>query len=227
MNNEKIHLAKYIKTYGNYTKSTIKELIEKKKVKVNDSYQPLSYIIKDNDKVYVDDLLLEKVPYVYYLYHKPVGIICTNNINVKGNIISHLNFSNRIFCVGRLDKNTSGLIILTNDGIFANNINNPNKHIEKEYIVTLKEKITNDFLIKIQESIIIRGKETKPINYILIDDYNLKIIICEGKYHQIRKLVSNAKNKVVALKRIRIGNILLDDLEEDKIKEINIKDFNI
>lgn len=213
----KIHLAKYLKNNGFYTRSEIKELISKQSVNVNGKLEPLSYIMKPNDQVYVDGVLLENKPFVYYLYHKPVGIICTNNKNIPHNIVSHLNLKVRLFCVGRLDKNTSGLLILTNDGQFCEQIINASSHIEKEYVLTLQEKITDSFVIKMQQPIMIKNKFTNPAKVKVIDDYHLSVILEEGKYHQIRKLVKETSHHLVSLQRIRIGSYILGDLQEDML----------
>lgn len=216
----KVHLAKVLKERGNYTKSEIKLLIKENRVLVNNEKQPLSYIVSDNDIIQVDGKVLEKVPYVYYLYHKPKGVICTNNLGIKDNIIEKLNVPYRIFCVGRLDKDTSGLIILTNDGAFCNDIINSGSDIEKEYIVKVKYPINNEFIINITKPIMLRGKLTKEAKVEQIDKYSFKIILTEGKYHQIRRLVIYNKNTVVDLKRIRIGEYLLDDMKENEIIKI-------
>lgn len=220
----KIHLAKALKERGNYTKSEVYKLIEEKRVLVNNKLQPLSYIVNDNDIITVDNKILEKVEKVYYLYHKPTGIICTNNLNIKDNIVEKLNFEQRVFCVGRLDKETSGLIILTNDGKFSDSLMNPNSHVEKEYIVKVKYPITDKFLNDLEKPIYLRGKLTTSAKVKQIDEYTFNIIISEGKYHQIRRLVIYNKNTVVSLKRIRIGKYLLSNLTENEIKQFNIGD---
>lgn len=216
----KVHLAKALKERGNYTKSQIKQLIKENKVLVNEKIQPLSYIVLEDDIITVDGKQLKKVPYVYYLYHKPKGVVCTNNVNIKGNIVEKLNLPFRVFCVGRLDKDTSGLIILTNDGVFSNSIINSNNDIEKEYIVKVKYPITLEFLENLKKPINLRGKVTKPAIVSKIDEYTFSIIITEGKYHQIRRLVTYNQNTVLELKRIRIDIYLLNDLEENSILEI-------
>ncbi len=218
----KTHLAKYLKNNGNYTKSEIKTLIKQKRVLVNNTYQPLSYIVSDDDEVLVDGKKITKVDYVYYLYHKPLGIICTNNTKIDNNIISHLNLDRRVFCVGRLDKNTSGLILLTNDGLFANNLINATNHIEKEYEVVLKKPITDEFITKMQSQITLRGKKTLPAKLKVINNFTIHVTITEGKYHQIRRLVIYASNYIESLKRIRIGTYQLDDLKIDEIKQIKL-----
>lgn len=100
----KVHLAKYLKECGNYTKSQVQDLIKQKRVLVNHHYYPLSYIVKESDIIRVDGMVLSKVPYVYYLYHKPVGIVCTNNLNIKNNIIKQVNLPYRVFVLVVLIK---------------------------------------------------------------------------------------------------------------------------
>ena len=220
----KVHLAKALKERGNYTKSEVYKLIEENRVLVNGIKQPLSYVVLENDIITVDNIKLEKVEKVYYLYHKPIGVICTNNKNIKDNIIDKLNLENRVFCVGRLDKDTSGLLILTNDGIFSDLLMNPLSHVEKEYIVKVKYQITDTFLENIKKPILLRGKLTTEAIVNKMDDYTFKIILKEGKYHQIRRLVIYNHNTVISLKRIRIGKYYLSDLKENELRKINIGD---
>ena len=220
----KVHLAKALKERGNYTKSEVYKLIEENRVLVNGIKQPLSYVVHENDIITVDNIKLEKVEKVYYLYHKPIGVICTNNKNIKNNIIDKLNLENRVFCVGRLDKDTSGLLILTNDGKFSDSLMNPLSHVEKEYIVEVKYQITDTFLENMKKPILLRGKLTTEATVNKIDDYTFKIILKEGKYHQIRRLVIYNHNTVVSLKRIRIGKYYLSDLKENELRKINIGD---
>lgn len=216
----KTHLAKYLKECGNFTKSEVKELILKNRVLVNNRIEPLSYIIRDDDIITIDGKTIKKVPLVYYIYNKPIGIVCTNNTKVDKSITNTLNLPYRVFCVGRLDKQTRGLILLTNDGHLANNLLNPASHVEKEYIVQVKYPIDNNFIEEISKPIILRGKTTLPAKAYLIDNYTFGIILKEGKYHQIRRLVIYNHNTVVDLIRIRFGNILLNGLQEGTIKEI-------
>lgn len=222
--NTKIHLAKALKERGNYTKSEIKRLMLENRVLVNGKYLPLSYNVLDNDIITVDGNVLEKVPYVYYLYHKPVGIICTNNSNVSDSLVNNIKFQYRVFSVGRLDKETSGLLILTNDGTFSNSLMDPLSHVEKEYIVKVKYPITDEFIEDMKRPILLRGKLTKEAVVSKIDEYHFNIIIEEGKYHQIRRMVIHNKNTVVELKRIRIGQYKLDNLLENEIKEFTLGD---
>ena len=122
---------------------------------------------------------------------------------------------------GRLDKDSEGLLLLTNDGKYINLICNPKTHFEKEYIVTLENKVTHDFLKNVGNSIILDNRTTKEIIVSYIDEYNIKMILTEGIYHQIRRTVKLYNNKVSNLKRIRIGNYCLNDMKEGDIIKIS------
>ena len=158
---------------------------------------------------------------VPYLYHKPVGVICTNNLNIKNNIINQVNLPYRVFCVGRLDKESSGLIILTNDGAFSNYLANSYENVEKEYIVTLEKPIDQKLLESLKTPITIRNKITKETIVKIINDNSFQIILTDGKYHQIRRLVIRGGNTVKTLKRIRIGKYMLNELKENEILKFN------
>ena len=141
--------------------------------------------------------------------------------NIKNNIIKQVNLPYRVFCVGRLDKESSGLIILTNDGVFANDLINADKNVEKEYIVTLEKPINQKLLESLKTPITIRNKITKETRVKIINNYSFQIILTDGKYHQIRRLVIRGENKVKTLKRIRIGKYKLNGLKENEILKFN------
>ena len=149
--------------------------------------------------------------------YKPKGVI--SDIKDKDN--SYINFINskyKLMPCGRLDKESEGLMILTNDGMFINDILNNDK--EKEYIVEVENKITDDFIKNIEKPIIIKGKTTLPIKAKIIDDYHIDMILKDGRYHQIRRAVQSNNNRVVNLKRIRIGSYTISDLQIGEIREI-------
>lgn len=150
--------------------------------------------------------------YVYLAYHKPVGVICTADPKAKGNIIQAVNFPERIFYVGRLDVASSGLILLTNDGALANKILNVNGQHEKEYEVTIAEKITPEFLQAMRTGVIILGQKTLPAKVSQIDLHTFTIILVEGRNRQIRRMCEVLHMQVKSLKRIRIMNIQLAHL---------------
>ena len=166
-----MRLMSYVKCYLGCTKSELNKLQDDGLILVNGEKRNLTYIIKNNDIITVNGEVLLEVPNKYYIYNKPIGIVCTNDVKVSGNIYNHLNLENRMFCVGRLDKDSHGLIILTNDGIFSNKLINGKNHIEKEYLVKVKDKISDDFLKNMSKSVVLRGKLTKECLVKRVDDY--------------------------------------------------------
>lgn len=222
-----MRLMSYVKSYCGCTKSELNKLQNQDLILVNGEKKNLTYIIKDGDVVTVANKVIEVIPNQYFIYNKPIGVVCTNDLNVNGNIITHLNLENRMFCVGRLDKDSHGLIILTNDGIISNSLINGKNHIEKEYLVTVKEKITNDFIVNMSKSVVLRGKKTKECFVKQINDFQFTIILTEGMYRQIRKMVKINGNFVVDLFRFRIGNLNIDNLKEDEIRQISINEIEL
>ena len=211
----------YVKNALDITKKEISKLKEEGRILVNDIPASLTTNVLDDDIVKVDGKVIKKTPFVYYLYNKPVGIVCTNNKEVVDSIKNNIDINVRVYPIGRLDKESHGLLILTNDATFTHNV--LGKHYEKEYVVEVRDKISDEFIEEMPKSMVLRGKATLPCKVERLDDYHFSIILNEGKYHQIRRMVVARGNKVVDLKRIRIGNITLDTLEEGKY----IKDENI
>lgn len=213
-----MRLYTYIKTFAGLTKSELNELHNKKLITVNGKIEKLTYIIRDNDVIIANGKEIKKISYEYYLYYKPIGVLSVIK-NSTDSYIKKINKDNRLVPAGRLDKASEGLMLLTNDGEYINDICT-NTNIEKEYIVTLKYKITDSFLKDIEKPIIIKGKVTNPIKARKIDDYKVTMILTDGKYHQIRRIISANGNVVINLKRIRIGNYTLDDMIPGEIKKI-------
>ena len=205
----------YVKNNMNITKSEVIKLHKEGRILVNGKIENLSRNIRADEVVTIDGVELKNEEFYYYVYNKPKGVICTNNKNVKGNIIDSLGIAKRLYSVGRLDKDTHGLLFLTNDNEFTHFVLE-NENIEKEYIVETLEELDEKKISMMQESIIINGKNTTPAIVRKIDSHFLSVIIHEGKYHQVRKLVIHAGMHLVDLKRIRIGKFVLD---EEKIKE--------
>ena len=205
-----MRLQTYIKNNGGYTKSEVMNLQNEGRILVNGVINNLSYNLKDNDVVTIDGEVITKVELSYYLYNKPIGVVCTNDKNVTNNIISTLNIGKRIYPVGRLDKDTHGLIILTKDNKLTHYVLE-NKEIEKEYIVVISGIITTEFINKMKEPIMIHGKLTIPAKVRKISDHALSVTLVDGRYHEVRSLVKNGGERLVDLKRVRIGKISLDD----------------
>ena len=187
--------------------------------------------IVEGDKVCVDGKSVSKSEEaaVYIALNKPTGIVCTTDTIVeKDNIIDFLNYPKRIFPIGRLDKASEGLILLTNDGDIVNKILRARNNHEKEYIVHVNKKIDADFVSKMSQGIPILDTVTHPCKVKKIGDYRFKIILTQGLNRQIRRMCEYLGYHVVRLKRIRIMNINLDlkvgehrDLSKSELKELN------
>ena len=222
-----MRLQTYVKNNGRFTKSEVMTLQKDKKILVNDKVCNLSYNLKDSDVVTINGTILEKETFSYYLYNKPKGVICTNDKKVENSIVNYTKIDKRVYPVGRLDKDTHGLIILTNDNKLTHYVLE-SKEIDKEYIVVIDNDVTNDFLKKMEEPILIHGKPTIPAKVRKISNNSVSVILQDGRYHEVRALVKNAGARLVDLKRIRIGKISLDfyDLAPgDYIEVFNLKDL--
>lgn len=217
-----MRLYKYLKAFGGFTKSEIKTLQNKNLIYVNGEIKGFLYEIKNDDEVIVNNKIIKRIQFSYFAYYKPKGIL--SDISDKSNsYINYLPVDYKLMPAGRLDKESEGLMILTNDGDFINEIMSPNNH-EKEYIVTLKNKITNDFIENLKKSYVLKNRITTPFIVNTIDDYTINLILHEGIYHQIRKIISLNNNYVINLKRIRIGDLKINDLMPGEFKEIKKND---
>ena len=216
-----MRLLNFVKIYYGITKEKLMILYKENRILVNDKLEKLTYKLNDNDIVKIDGKIITKFPFSYYLYNKPNGILSMIS-DKKESYINQINVKNKLMVAGRLDKDSHGLMILTNDPFFINKISGSDSTIQKEYIVTLYYPITDEFINKMNEDIIIRNRLLKKVNIHVIDEYRFKIILSEGIYHQIRKMVIYSGNRVKDLKRIRIGKYELKDLKENEIKEFKI-----
>lgn len=159
-------------------------------------------------------------PEVLIAFHKPIGIVCTAEKREKNNIIDYIKYPYRIFPIGRLDKESSGLILLTNQGDIVNKMmRSSNKH-EKEYIVTVNKDITDDFLQGLQKGVPILDTITRPCIVKKLARRRFKIILTQGLNRQIRRMCEFFDYKVVALKRVRVMNVELGDLKEGTYRDL-------
>ena len=147
---------------------------------------------------------------VYIAFNKPVGVECTGNHKVKDNIIDFINHKERLFTIGRIDKQSEGLILLTNDGDIVNNVLRAENRKEKEYIVTVNKKITTEFIDKMRKGVRIMGKMTRKCFVKKIHENRFKIILTQGMNRQIRRMSEVLGYRVTKLKRVRIMDIHLD-----------------
>lgn len=190
-----------------------KEIIATNEVLVNAVNVNDNILIKETDRVELNGKIVQDgKKIVYVALHKPRGIECTLNPGIPNNLKQLINFDEKLFPVGRLDKESDGLLILTNDGFLFNKTINPKSEVEKEYIVTVNKVITDDFILKMSRGVEILGQVTLPCVVQKMDDFTFKIILVQGLNRQIRRMCYKLDYLVTALKRVRIGNVYLNDL---------------
>lgn len=225
-----IRLNKAISDTGFCSRRKADKLIELGKVTINGKKGLLGDKVTPNDIIKIDGNLVRKeVPLIYIAFSKPPGITCTTELQVKGNIIEYINHPERIFPIGRLDKDSEGLIFLTNDGNIVNKILRAGNNHEKEYIVSVNKPITDKFISSMSNGVPILDTVTKKCEVKLMNEKVFNIILTQGLNRQIRRMCEQLGYEVTKLKRIRIMNISLGkipvggwrDLTEAEMKEIH------
>lgn len=183
--------------------------------------------ISQQDEIYYDGERLEWVETgQYFMLNKPQGYVCSHDDGDYPTVFQFFDYplSSRLHTAGRLDVDTTGLVLLTDDGKWSHRITSPKHHCEKTYLVTLADPIEDFYAPKLREGILLRGEKTPtlPAEMEILDDYNLNLTISEGRYHQVKRMFAALGNKVVALHRWRIGEIILDEtLEEGEFRALN------
>lgn len=232
-NNSNIRINRFLSKYGKCSRRSGDEMIKDGKVFINDTVASLGDIVLEGDKVYIKEgnektEIKRKVEFVYLAFNKPLGITSTTCKDDKSNIIDYIKYPKRIYPIGRLDKNSHGLILLTNDGDIVNKILRSENNHEKEYIVKVNKSITPHFISKMRSGVKILNRLTKPCKVKQVDDFTFKIILTQGLNRQIRRMCDALSYRVTYLKRIRVLNIKLEDLKvgeyrhlrEDELKKL-------
>jgi pseudouridine synthase len=219
-------LNKYISDTGFCSRREADKLIEQKRVMVNGAVPELGTKIGDADRVSVDGRLINAVPEnksdrVYLAYHKPVGITCTTERKVQGNIVDAVNYHQRIFPIGRLDKPSEGLILLTNDGDIVNKILRAENAHEKLYRVNVNRPLTSDFLNKMSKGVPILNTVTLPCEVKQVGKMSFDIVLTQGLNRQIRRMCEYLGYDVVRLVRKRIMHIALGALKPGQYRKLN------
>jgi 23S rRNA pseudouridine2604 synthase len=216
MEQEHISLNKYISDTGRCSRRDADKLIEAGRVRINDSTARKGNRVNPEDKVYIDDeLITKKVLPVYIALHKPVGIVCTTDQKEPDNIIDYLQYKERVFPIGRLDKMSQGLILLTNDGDIVNKILRAGNFHEKEYIVTVNKTIDSAFVKSMSTGVPILDTVTRKCKVRKLDEFTFSIILTQGLNRQIRRMCEYLGYHVKSLTRVRIMDITLDGIPYD------------
>lgn len=227
-----MRLNKFISSTGLYSRRKADELIKDKRVSVNGETGIIGQDVNENDKVYVDGKPLEiNENNVYIILNKPRGITCTTERHIEGNIIDFVNHTERIFPVGRLDKDSEGLIILTNDGDIVNKILREGNDKKKEYIVTVNKSITSNFIRSMSEGVEIYNPVrneytvTQKCDVSKINDRTFKIILSQGLNRQIRRMCTALEYKVINLKRVKIMDLTLEGLNTGEWRNLTSQEI--
>lgn len=222
-----MRLNNYISSSGLCSRRKADELIEAGKVRVNSRPAKLGMSVDESDRVEVEGRLIRpKKKRIYIALNKPVGVICTTERHIKGNIIDYINHKERIFPIGRLDKDSQGLILLTNDGGIVNEILREENEHSKEYIVTVDKPVTDEFIKKMSSGVKIFNPvkknytKTKPCEVIRMDEKTFKIVLSQGLNRQIRRMCEAFGYNVVKLSRVKIMDLSIKGIGYGKWREL-------
>lgn len=227
-----VRINKYFSEIGYCSRRAADKLVESGQVTINGVKAEMGSKVSPTDEVRLNGKLISKKKEerpVYIAFNKPRGIVCTTDTRrEKNNIIDYINYPTRIFPIGRLDKDSQGLILLTNDGDIVNKILRANNGHEKEYLVTVKFPINKKFIERMGNGIPILDTVTNKCFVEQIDKFQFRIILTQGLNRQIRRMCEYLGNKVVKLERYRIMNLNLDTpigkwrhLTDKELKDIN------
>jgi len=217
-----LRLNKFISETGVCSRREADKWIEAGRVTCNGQKAALGTQVADGDEVLIDGLAVgTKKKQIYIALNKPVGIICTTETQIKDNIIEHVRFPERIFPVGRLDRDSEGLILLTNNGDIVNEILRSENNHEKEYVVWVDRPITDLALRMMASGVKIMGEKTKPARVERISSQTFRIVLTQGLNRQIRRMCSALGYKAQRLQRVRIMNIHLGDLKSGQWRHLS------
>ena len=219
-----MRLNKFLSSRGSYSRRAVDKLIQADRISINGKTARLGDKVSEGDEIKVDGELInkgkKKKKPIYLMFNKPLGIECTTDTNTKNNIIDFIGYPKRIFPIGRLDKDSEGLIFLTNDGDVVNKILRSENNNEKEYVVGVNKKVNADFLNKMRNGVKLNNTVTKKCKIEKLDNYSFKIVLTQGLNRQIRKMCAQYDYRVKHLKRVRIINISLGKLRLGEFRKL-------
>lgn len=226
-NTDSINLNKFISSTGFCSRREADKLIADGRVSINGKTTQLGNRVHEGDIVKIDGKPLKAKPKTLYIaLNKPVGIVSTTDSKEKKNIVKYINHPERLFPIGRLDKPSEGLIFLTNDGDIVNKILRAGNNHEKEYIVTVDQIITDQFIEKMSNGIPILGTVTKKCKVEKMSKYVFKIVLTQGLNRQIRRMCEYLDYEVTKLKRTRIMNVSLSGLKYGDWRELTKQEID-
>ncbi len=222
-------IDKFIANYTKLTRTGAKKVLKQKRVKINNQFiqNAATKINPSNDEIMLDNKVIKYQKYIYIALNKPIDYLSATKDSSAKTIMALLKEYQHIdlSIVGRLDKDTTGLILLTNDGDWLHKMTSPKTNEEKEYEVTLEKPLDEEMIAILTSKMVLDGKETKPIKLTNIRGNKCNIILTEGKHHQVKRMFRNSNNIVTKLHRIRVGKYNLQDLNIPKGKSVEIKKY--
>ena len=234
-----MRLDKFLANSGIGTRKEVKDILKNRKISVNDTFVKDGKIQIDEEKdiVKYEDKIIYYKPFVYIMMNKPAGVISATEDNHHKTVIDLLNNEYRtydIFPVGRLDIDTEGLLLLTNDGVLSHNLLSPKKHVDKKYYVKIANSLSDDDIkmlengIKLEENFVTKKAKVEIICNNSEKNENLAYItISEGKFHQVKRMFKAVNNEVLYLKRVKMGGLSLDEkLKLGEYRELTEEELN-
>ena len=227
---EKIRLQKFLSQKGLFSRREVENMIRQKRLTINGKLATLGDRVIQGDQIFLDGVYLDipkKIKRVVIAFFKPSGVECTWEKNSEEKTLADFDFRQLVFNIGRLDKDSHGLLLLTNDGELANQLMHPKYKKEKEYLVVTNKDFDESFIKKLSEGIEISPKKITQKCFVeKVESKIFHIILKEGKNRQIRRMCEKLNYRVMDLLRIRMGKIYLGDLKEGKFRflsEIEVK----
>ena len=224
-------IDKIISNNTNLSRNDVKKYIKNKLIIVNNKIidSPKIKIDPNVDKIFINGEILKYQKYVYLVLNKPKGYVSATIDNLSKTVIDLCpdKFKNRnLFPAGRLDKDTTGLMIITDDGEFAHNILSPKKHIKKQYYVVLSGNLDNIMIDKFYSGLVVGNEKFKSAKLEILSNNTCYVTLTEGKYHEIKRMFKKYNLDVIELKRIMMGNLFLpDDLDEGECRELTSEEL--
>ena len=214
-----------ILSYGlGWSRSEVKVAIKQKRVVLNNSLvRDASIKVSETDLIYVDEELVKTTFDDVIMIHKPKGVVCSTVDPHLPTVFSVFNLSSKIYhMIGRLDQDTTGLLLLTRDGQLTHQLMSPNKKVTKFYRVTLLKPITDDAISRLKEGVDIQDEALcAPAQVNLVSEHIIELGITEGRYHQIKRMMHALDNEVIELHRYRLGSLTLDSLNEGEWRALS------
>ncbi|MEE1672341.1 pseudouridine synthase [Agarivorans aestuarii] len=226
-------LDKFLSKAGHISRSDAKKHIKNKRVSVNSQTQTSAqFSVNESDKVSLDSKDLKLIEHHYFMLNKPIGYLSTEAEANHPSALSLIDSPLKIHAAGRLDADTTGLLLLTSDGQWSHRVTSPNSKKFKDYRVSLADVVSDEDLLKLEQGLMLRGEDklTLPAVTKRINQKQIVLSISEGRYHQVKRMCAAIGNKVVALHREKVGEVTLEDKlqpgEYRELTETEIASFN-